>query len=352
MTIKEKFALAIKSRQRVWSHNRNDWLGASETFTCLRRAYLIRNSTDHAEMSLGAAERGNVMEKHFVVPCLQQIFGTENVLYASDDQESFKFIQNSVTPDALIVNVARDFFADDGLPDLEADCFVAEIKSFDPRKTVLEAEYQHAGQAQIQLHGFNTLTKYRPVWAVIFYVNASFYDDVRVFFVRYDPAVFEQAVERAKLLYETKDASDLLPEGVYLGTCGYCPVAHLCNDADVKSVSEFRKPVDVAVLPELESFLMQGLVVREDMKALKKAKEENDHAIRQLLKAQGTNHGEIDEATVTVSVEDGKESLDKDALDSFLRQHNKTTKDFRKTGADFTKLLITRKRKRKPKDTT
>ena len=89
MTIKEKFALAIKSRQRVWSHNRNDWLGASETFTCLRRAYLIRNSTDHAEMSLGAAERGNVMEKHFVVPCLQQIFGTENVLYASDDQESF-----------------------------------------------------------------------------------------------------------------------------------------------------------------------------------------------------------------------------------------------------------------------
>jgi CRISPR/Cas system-associated exonuclease Cas4 (RecB family) len=347
LSIKDKFAAAIKANQRVWSHDRRKTLGASETFTCLRRAYYMRNDAEATEMSMGAAERGNIMEKHFIVPKLQYIYGEDNVKYASDDQESFILGLNSVTPDALIVNQPKDALIGDGLVDIESDCFATEIKSFDPRKSVHEASFEHVGQSQIQLHAFRTLTPYKPTYSIVLYVNASFYDDVRPFIVKYDPHVFKVAQDRAKEVYAARDPLDLMPEGAFTGACDYCPYAAICKDAEVRSVPGAKNTLDTTSTEALGLLLQEAVDVKQAITPLNKRKKEIDFEVKTFLRAHKTSHAITEFANVAFTAHDGKTKLDDDKLDAFLTSHGKTRAEFEDAGNDYTKLTITPKKRKK-----
>jgi len=56
---------------------------------------------------------------------------------------------------------------------------------------------EHVYQAQVQLGMVRAKTKYKPEYAVIAYTNASFFDDVVEFVVRYDSEIFIDAQKRA-----------------------------------------------------------------------------------------------------------------------------------------------------------
>lgn len=339
---KEAFTADIKTRQRVWSHDRSKTLGASETFACLRRAWFEKFSPElKQERPLGMAERGNILEKHFVVPTLQRIFGVDNCLYMGDDQESFIFGKSSATPDGLIINQPRDILAEYGIDDILVDHFVVEIKTFDPRANLHEEKTVHFGQSQMQLGMYHALTPYRPEYAVILYVNCNELDDVRPFVVKRDPNIFKMGQDRGGRLYAASDAYDLRAEGAYSDQCKHCPFVEACRDAEVKrypSDSALQPPEIVAEFAELAN---QYDEASKDAKRAEGEKKSIAETIKRKLVDVGTRGIDDPYFKITYSKMDGKETLDTDAIEAYLKTQGKTLDDFRRTGGDYTRLTVT-----------
>lgn len=338
----EAFKADIRSRQRVWSHDRSKSLGASETFACLRRGWYEKFAPElKVERPLGMAERGNILEKHFVVPTLQRIFGNDNCLYMSDDQESFVLGQSSATPDGLVINQPRDILAKYGVDDIVVDHFVIEIKSFDPRANIHEEKTIHHGQAQMQLGMYHALTNYTPEYAIILYVNANDLEDVRPFVIKRDPKIFDVGRGRAERLYAASDAYDLRAEGSYTDQCKHCPFFEACRDAEVKrwpSDSINQSPEVVAEFAELAKQHEDARLAAVEAEATKKHIAES---IKRRLAEVGTKGIDDPSYKITYSKLDGKESLDQDALNAFLKTVGKSTDDFLRAGGDYTRLVVT-----------
>jgi hypothetical protein len=108
---------------------------------------------------------------------------------------------------------------------------VVEAKTVDPRINLSEPKMPHVFQVMVQLGLFRKLTKYKPDYGVIVYTNASFFDDVVEFVVRFDPAVFANAERRANRIMISSTAADLKPEGWIKGgdECKYCPFTKSCG---------------------------------------------------------------------------------------------------------------------------
>ena len=342
--IKDAFADAIKARQRVWSHDRTKSLGASETFACIRRGWFAKHRADlKEEQDLGAAERGNIMERHHVVPALQHIYGADNCLYMSEDQDTLVLDRSSATPDGLVINQPRDVFSADGLADIESDCFACEIKSFDPRAHIDEEKAIHRGQTIMQLGMYRKLGDYRPEFAVILYVNASIYTDVRPFFVRYDEATYLNGLKRGRLIFETKDPYDLFAEGALSDECKHCPFVKACNDAEIKhfpSGEENMSADDRETLRALTEMYLVGKKKKTEGTA--EVAEAAEH-IKNKLSAVNCRKVDDEIATISYSKSKGQKALDKVKLSAFLKEHGKTMEDFQDGGNPYTRLVVTEK---------
>lgn len=342
ITLRAKFANAIAARQRVWTHDRSKTLGASETFACLRRAWFGKFRPDlKVPQDMGAAERGNVMEKHHVVPTLQQIYGFENCLYMSDDQDTLIFGLSSATPDGLIVNQPLDVFAADGLGSIEADCFACEIKSFDPRAHIEEEKAIHHGQAMMQLGMYRQLSDYKPEYAVVLYVNASIYTDVRPFFIKWDEKLFHAGLARARKLFDTKDPYELLAEGALTDQCKHCPYIGACRDAEIKHWPSDTKNMDPETVEEVYEVARKRYEAHTAAKAADAHKKGIDETIKRKLADLGTKSVDDPRFKITYSKMEGRDSLDKTALEVFLQPHGLTLEDFQQSGNDYTRLTVT-----------
>lgn len=280
----EQFALGSN---KVWANDRSQTVGASEVGACARRTFWNKNEGDHLHGvqrdpdyvdGWGAKLRGTFYENVFWTPAMRTAYG-DKLKWAGDDQNTFIVGFLSATPDALIGDLPRDALANLGVPDIESDCIVTDCKTIDPRSTLDEPKSENEFQLQVQMGMVRELTPWRPIWGVLSYTNASFWDDVVEFPVRFDPAVYETAKKRAAFIMTATDAADLRPEGWIAGgkECENCPFTRACG-IQRRRVPETNTAADPQFVAEMADMARRA-------KQLELTRDDADEALRETQQA-------------------------------------------------------------------
>lgn len=232
-----EFALSSTRFNKAWKHDRMATVGGSEIGRCAREIYWRKKAgskeieDEKDEERWGARIRGTVMEKYFWNLAMKKKFG-KKLLYSGDDQTTLVDKYLSATPDGLVVDQPRDCLAHLGVPDIgPGRCFVIECKTIDPRINLTKEKEENAFQTQVQLGLFRTKTKWRPEVAIISYMDASFWNEVMEFVVRFDQKVFDHAHKRATIIKTADRPEELKPEGWIAGgsDCEYCTFTKACG---------------------------------------------------------------------------------------------------------------------------
>ena len=132
---------------------------------------------------------------------------------------------------------------------------------------------------------FQRKTNFAPTIGVVIYVNPVNLKDIRPAPVRYDPAVYERAKQRAADVFDlTKTAKDFVAEGKISGNdCNYCDFCSACNKVDMD-----RYPsgvVKTETLSEKDQIELEALTRRVvDLRAKHKKLEEDKKAEESALK--------------------------------------------------------------------
>jgi hypothetical protein len=273
LDLSEMFDRAVAARAKVWKHDRSKSLGASEVFGCLRQNWFKKNSSEKDtgfSDRWGAMERGNIMEDHHVAPAFENFLPEPlGVLYAGQKNQRTLVVGTlSGTPDGLITGLPRGNLrlkcvdrADIVIEIGDEGCMGLEIKSIDPRANLHEERTKHHGQSQVGLGLIREATKWKPNYWLILYVDASFYDDMKPFVVKYDNDIYEAAKRRANLVFAADEATALPAEGKYNNECDHCPYVDSCREAIFSQwhVLENAERTDdaaaLAIAPLVEKFL-------------------------------------------------------------------------------------------------
>jgi len=351
---KEAYDEFVKANQKVWSHDRTKTVGASEAFGCLRKAWFSKHGTEkdpHYKESWGALERGNLIENHFAEPAvkwfLETYFYDTRLIWGGSDQQTFKAIDAplTATPDGLIIDADDDALEIYGVPSLGgAGCFSFEIKSIDPRVNLREEKSIHRGQTIVQMGTIRETTEYKPNYAVIVYIDASFFDDIEVFVVPYDQHTYDVAKDRALAVYDIKDVSQILPEGKIDGGCEYCPFKGACNKA-----SGLATPTDgeansentpLKIMEEFEVLIREERAASSVKKATELAHKEASEKLKQWFTDVGVRRAEIPGvAKVSITWVKGRKTYDVEAM----RDAGLPVEDFTKEGDGHSRLSISEK---------
>jgi hypothetical protein len=350
--IKELLHAYGSTQRREFAHDRLSTLGSSAQGRCIRQtAYVVLGVVPDEGFidSWGAALRGTVMEDHYWVPALRSALEPPaELLFAGEDQVTMvdEEARLSATPDGLIVGLERDCLSSLGIPDCaEPDLpdevpnsVLVECKSIDPRVLLRKAKPEHEFQVQMALGLVRRCTDYAPEYAVISYINASFWDQVTEFPVRYSERVYQAGAERAHAVFEATSALDMPPEGKIAGgeECKYCGYARQCGAAEVERVPEggVRLSQDAAAelkgLRDVERRIAGAI---EDNVATKELARE---AIKQFLHSHGVRSHKGDGWSVVWSTTKGRVTLDKDALAETI-----DLTPFTKEGEPSERLIVT-----------
>lgn len=338
----------IEDNQRTFTTNRSLTVGASEVFDCIRRAYFSKHKPELADKSvsaMGKAARGQLTEDHFIVPFLEAKFGKANVLFAGSDQKTFVTGKSSATPDALIINQPDDSLAEYGIPSIgPGRCFMVEVKSFDPMMHIEEEKYVHRGQGITQMGHVRLHTPYKPEAVIILYVNASDLYDIRPYAVAFSESTFKIAQERSELVFATKDAYDLEPEGIAMKRCEYCPFWATCQDTELEHYPSEGDEIDATDVSEMMQGDIDNIV---DMSAqylslttrLKKDSEVKDslgQKIRRELNELGLKKLRAGGLSIAYSKMNGRLSLNQSAM----IEDGINLEQYKQPGKGFTKLSV------------
>lgn len=301
------------SVRRKFKHDRTQTVGASEIGQCARKTYWAKRSTAHDEShveSWGALLRGTVMEDKFWVPAMRRKF-KKDLLYAGSKQRTFAEGYLSATPDALVVNLKYDVLRHLGIKDIEGDCILIDCKSIDPRVNISKEKDVHFFQVQVQLGLVRALTSYKPTYAVLHYIDASFWHEVAEYAVKYDPAVFDQAVKRAEKIITASAPGELPPEGWITGgtECEYCPFKKPCG-VITKSVPA-RECADAQFTAEVTDLCREAQVVHKKAEEAGTAWRGAQEKIKERLREKGVRKLP---GVVTWSSVKGRESWDMKGL--------------------------------------
>ena len=318
-------AFGEKRRQRdqkkFSSAKRSLTVGASEVGQCLRKVFFTKaegcadmhvdRDPDHVD-GWGAARRGTSHETHFWVPAMRAAF-SENLLYAGGKQRTLTVGKLSATPDGLLINQPRDALAGLFVPDIgTAGDIVIEAKTIDPRVSLTEARAENVFQAQVQMGMFRETTEHNPSYAIICYTNASFFDDVTEFAVKFDPKVYEQAKKRADLVFAATNAEELRPEGWIAGgkECGYCPFKRACGRIRSDVPANDGPVLDTQLIAEFFDLARQEKSWATKASAADDEKRNIQHSIKERLKE--INHRRVDAPGLSViwSTVKGRPSYD------------------------------------------
>jgi cytochrome c553 len=344
---KAMFQAFADKNEKVWDHDRSTTLGASEAFGCIRKAWFDKRGEDagyeiddgHTQ-SWGAMERGNIMEEHFVVPVLETFNpeGTKFHFGSEEDQVTYVYGEVSATPDGLYTGCSRDALSLYGIADLESDCFMVEIKSIDPRSNLKEEKEIHHGQVQQQLGIIRRMTEHKPVYAVIIYVNASFYDDISIFVVKYDPDYWRAARHRAKTLNEAGDAKDLQAEGILMSACDFCKWTSACASVNKAAVptKEVKEAFSEIQLNELAELARKEREADAAEKAAKALRDDVRADIKEYLARAGSKKAKDDRFSVSWTWQNGRETIDQKAMEADGIDIAK----YKKRGNGFEKMTI------------
>lgn len=351
----------IAANQKVWAHDRSTTLGASEVFSCIRKAWFDKRGKEHGYEpdvdyveDWGALTRGNLIENHHVVPAIKDHMPDNTVvLFTGDDQKTLAIKRASATPDGLITGLPKngkvrikagrqDFTIDN----IESDCIVLEIKSIDPRATLNEERRKHNGQTHMQLGLFNELTEHKPVYSIVLYIDASFLSNVTPFIVKFDPEVYATGKMRSEIPWQCEDPAELTPEGVFDNDCEYCKWRGACGAASVSAIPR-HKDSEADVTDETRE-KMGGLVsafdkAKKDYTEAEKQVELAREAIKGFLMTTNRRKISSDDWTVTWYSQKGKTTYSTKAM---LEDGMDLTK-YEKVGSEFDTLRVMPKAKTK-----
>ena len=101
----------VESQKKEWKHDRRQSVGASEIGQCSRKIWCIKyedmetgvpRDPDKVLDSWGARERGNLIEKHLLVPAMRAKYN-HLAMYMGEEQRTFHDGYLSATPIACCV---------------------------------------------------------------------------------------------------------------------------------------------------------------------------------------------------------------------------------------------------------
>src|SRR6516162_11184612 len=123
----------VESQKKVWKHDRTQSIGASEIGQCARKIFCTKFEDDpdlavprdlDAHDSWCARERGNLIEKHLLVPAMRAKFN-HLAMFMGEEQRTFFDGYLSATPDCLLRLNGK-------LLNSTAVYLLIEIKTIDP----------------------------------------------------------------------------------------------------------------------------------------------------------------------------------------------------------------------------
>lgn len=369
LDFRKGFDAYVGAHQKVWKHDRTKSVGASEAFGCLRKVWFAKNNAEKDptyEQSWGALQRGDLIENHFVEPgvkwVLQNLTQDAELIWGGANQRTLisPDAPLSATPDGLVIYADDDALAAYGIaslgtkgdPEHPSACFNLEIKSVDPRVNLKEEKAIHRGQTIVQMGLTRQLSTWQPNYAVIIYVDASFFDDIEVFVVPFNQRDYDVALLRAKSVYDIKNPADIQAEGKIDGTCTYCAYKIACarvNQASTPKTGEANSKNTAS--PLLEQF--ERLVSEERRFSAAKKVAETEHksaseALKQWFRDTGVRVAKSADGKIKASISwtKGRKTLDVSAL----RDAGIPVDDFMKEGEGHSRLSISEKGDQKPEE--
>jgi CRISPR/Cas system-associated exonuclease Cas4 (RecB family) len=320
--IKATLANFAAMTNREFSHDRANTIGASEVGACLRKTWFTKNETPHDPGYIdryGARLRGNLIEDHYVVPALRKAYG-DRFHMGGDQQSTVVDGYLSATPDGVIVGVERDCLADLGVPDIgDSSCIAIEIKSIDPRAELNDrARPQHTFQTQVQMGLLRAHTPYKPDYALISYIDASFLDEVTEFPVAFDPSIFAAAHYRAEAIMVATDPQELWPEGKLAGgaECRFCPYASHCAAVTVSGIPREEHALGDNVMAEFKALHDQERSCANDIDQFERELGAVRQAIKDLLRTNGVRRVHGDGWSIDWSPVKGRQTVDLKAIEA------------------------------------
>lgn len=239
-------------------HDRIDTVGASEIGSCARQVYWRKSGLapdQDFEQGYGALERGNCVEDWYVDTLRRFIDENKppyDMIWTGKHQKTIVRGSQSATPDGLIVphiGESLSLFDEATENTFETSAPVyQEIKSMDPRSFEHLVQPQHGHRLQC-IQGMDlvrSLSPYNPDYAVITYVNASFYDDKKVFVIPFDQATADHLRVRASsIMYDFKPDKPPVPEERLRGGkyCQYCEFLERCWDQTADKIRTREQPL-------------------------------------------------------------------------------------------------------------
>lgn len=337
----------VKATEKNWSHDRSATVGASEIFGCLRSVWFKKKGKEHGyeadpdhEEDWGALRRGDVMENFWVVPAIERLgLKGVGVKYVGDDQVTLVDGLNSATPDGILYGLERDALKKYGVDDILSDSVMLEIKSIDPRVSLSEEKAVHRGQVQQQMGIVRKRTKFKPWYAIILYVDCSFFSQMKVFPVKFEPKVWKSAQERAETVFSTEDPAEISAEGKFDGSCRYCAFRTACAQVQFGSLPSggaLALGNEDALADEAFELLRREREAREVMKAAEKEHEEAKSELRDFLKDNDARKLDGPGWKVSLSWVKGRRTLSKDLItDAGL-----DPEDFMRDGNGYEKMTV------------
>jgi hypothetical protein len=245
------------SQRREFEHDRRDTIGSSEIGRCARATVFGKlgvPADDGFVESWGAALRGTLIEDNYFYPALKAAYG-DRLKIAGPEQQTLVINFLSATPDGVITGMPSDCLQHLGVEDIGGSDVLVECKSIDPRANLLRPRPEHEFQVQVAMGLVRrSYLPYKPAWAVISYIDASFLDKITEFAVRFDERIYEAADKRALQIWSCEDPLETAPEGKLAGgkECEYCPWFGQCRDTDIRRVPEGGVRLPAGAVAELK----------------------------------------------------------------------------------------------------
>ena len=343
----------VKAHQKTWKHDRSQSVGASESFGCIRKTFFSKTGAAQDpdyKNNWGALQRGDLIENHFAEPAtrwfIENLHGDARLIWGGKHQRTLVNGRLSATPDGLVINADDDALQFYGIESLGGTgCFNFEVKSIDPRVNLKEEKTIHRGQVQVQMGLTREKTIYKPNYAVIIYIDASFFDDIDIFIVPFEQEVFDVAKQRADLVYSTKNAVELMPEGKIDGACGYCPFNQVCSQTN-----EMYTPQDgeaninetqLAILDEFEAIVREERAASSAKKVAEADHKDASERLKQWFRETGVKRAVAADGSIKASISwiKGRKTYDIEAM----RAAGVDVESFTKLGDGHDRLSISEK---------
>lgn len=331
-----------KALEKTFLLDRTRTIGASEIGQCARRMYWVKNegrvNDDHKD-GWGARIRGSVMEDKFWVPAMQKRFG-KNLLLSGKQQTTIADRYLSATLDGIVINQPRNALAIMGVPDIGPGlCFNLECKTIDPRVNLTEAKQEHMLQTQTGMGLIRDLTKYKPEVTIVSYMDASFWDDVDEYAIRFDPSIYQKMHDRAVKIKTASNAHELKPEGWIAGgkECEHCPFTDACGVIR-RSVPERELAADPQFVAEITDLCLTHEKVKKKVGAAEAELNEIKDQIKNRLREKSVRKLP---GIVSWSPVKGKTLIDNKSLQEAAAAAGIDIEEFKTTGEPTDMLRVT-----------